>query len=395
MKALRHILNLTMLLTFMVMVVSGCLAFFLPFSIKITGLHLLTGFLFLWMIVTHLRNKFEGFKFCRHVLVFISLALTACGGVPTEVRVLRGSTMGTNYMLKCAATSEHSVHIDRDVQRILEQFDAELSNWNPDSWVSRFNRSESTAWQDTPESIVRILEQSKAIHALSGGAFDVTISPLIELWGFGADTYAGVPDQSEVEEQLKRVGMDRLELDLDGMRIRKMHPDLTINCSAIAKGTAVDLIAEYLSAQGIERYLIEIGGEVRTGVAESDPDSWTIGIRKPEAGFAQLQTALELRTAAMATSGDYLNFTEVDGVRYAHIIDPETGRPVPHGLHSVTVIAGTCATADALATACLVMGSTEALRLIEEMDDVEAYLVETGSDGSIQVLETSGLSAYE
>ena len=329
------------------------------------------------------------------MLALIFLALTACGEAPTELRELRGLTMGTNYMLKCAVTPGHSAHMDRDVQGILEQFDAELSNWNPDSWVSRFNRSESTTWQDAPESVLRILEHSKAIHALSGGAFDVTISPLIDLWGFGADTYTGVPEQAEVEAQLKRAGMDRLELDLVGMRIRKTHPDLTINCSAIAKGTAVDLIAEYLSAQGIERYLIEVGGEIRTAVPESDPDSWTVGIRKPTAGFAQLQTAVEWRTAAMATSGDYLNFTEVDGVRYAHIIDPATGRPVPHGLHSVTVIAESCATADALATACLVMGSSQALQLIEGMDGVEAYLVETGSDGSLQILKTSGLPAYE
>jgi thiamine biosynthesis lipoprotein len=303
--------------------------------------------------------------------------------------------MGTNYMLKCAVTPENSAGMDRDVQAILEQFDRELSNWNPDSWVSRFNRSESTGWQDAPESVIRILEQSKAIHALSLGAFDTTISPLIELWGFGAEAYRGTPSQAEIEAQLKRVGMARLELDLVGIRIRKTHPDLTINCSAIAKGTAVDLIADYLSGQGIERYLIEIGGEIRTSVPELDPDSWTVGIRKPEAGFAQLQTSLELRTAAMATSGDYLNFTEVDGVRYAHIIDPTNGRPVPYGLHSVTVIAENCATADALATACLVMGSQKALKLIERMDQIEAYLLQTGSDGSIQVLKTSGLSAYE
>ena len=223
----------------------------------------------------------------------------------------------------------------------------------------------------------------------------MTVSPLIELWGFGSENRAGLPDQTAIEEQLQSIGMDQLELDVSGLRIRKAHSRLRMNCSAIAKGYAVDLIAEYLSAQGIERYLIEIGGEIRTAVPESDPDSWTVGIRKPEAGFAQLQTALELRTAAMATSGDYLNFTEVDGVRYAHIIDPTNGRPVPYGLHSVTVIAENCATADALATACLVMGSTKALQLIEGMDKVEAYLLETDSTGSIQILKTSGLSAYE
>lgn len=337
----------------------------------------------------------DSFKIYCHVLGLISLALTACDQPPTEVRELRGLTMGTNYMLKYTVTAEDSAGIDRDVQAILEQFDRELSNWNPESWLSHFNGSESTGWQDAPESIIRILEQSKAIHALSVGAFDVTISPLIELWGFGAEARKAIPSQAKIDAQLKRVGMARMEVDVVGMRIRKKDPDLTINCSAIAKGAAVDLIAEYLSAQGIERYLIEIGGEIRTAVPESDPNSWTVGIRKPKAGFAQLQTALKLRTAAMATSGDYLNFTTVDGMRYAHIIDPTNGRPVPYGLHSVTVIAEDCATADALATACLVMGSTKALQLIEGMDKVEAYLLETDSTGSIQILKTSGLSAYE
>jgi thiamine biosynthesis lipoprotein len=133
---------------------------------------------------------------------------------------------------------------------------------------------------------MRILEQSKAIHALSGGAFDVTISLLIELWGFGVEEAKGIPEQAKIDTQLKKVGMDPLELASVGMRIRKMHSDLAINCSAIAKGTAVDVIAEYLSAQGIERYLIEIGGEIRTAVPEHDPDSWTAGIRKPKAGAA-------------------------------------------------------------------------------------------------------------
>lgn len=327
--------------------------------------------------------------------MFIALVLTACGETPLKLYVLRGTTMGTKYMLKCAVTADDSARIDRSVQEIFEQFDRDLSNWNPNSWVSRFNCSKFTGWQDAPESVVRILEQSKAIHALSGGAFDVTISPLIELWGFGTERSQGIPDQAKIDTQLKKVGMDRLELDLVGMRIRKMHPDLTINCSAIAKGTAVDMIAEYLNAQGIEHYLIEIGGEIRTAVPDFEPASWTVGIRKPKAGPTLLQTALELRTAAMATSGDYLNFTEVDDMRYAHIFDPASGRPVPYGLHSLTVIAENCATADALATACLVMGSQKALQLIEGMAMVDAYLVETDSVGNLQILKTSGLSAYE
>ncbi len=334
-------------------------------------------------------------KLCWLVLALTSFALVGFCEAPLQSCELRGQTMGTSYMIKCAVNAESHARIDRAIQTILEQFDAELSNWNPDSWVSQFNGCESIEWQDAPASVLRILEQSKVIHGLSRGAFDVTLSPLIELWGFGADTHTEIPEQAEIDVQLKRVGMERLELDSASMRVRKTHPHLTINCSAIAKGTAIDLIAEYLSAQGIERYLIEIGGEIRTAVPESDPVSWIVGIRKPRPGLAQLQTTLELRTAAMATSGDYMTFTEVDGVRYSHIIDPTTGRPVLHGLHSVTILAENCATADALATACLVMGSTQAMQLVEGMDGVEAYLVETDSEGCIHIFKTSGLSAYE
>ena len=124
---------------------------------------------------------------------------------------MRGETMGTRYLLKCAVSPERVLEIQADVDALLEQFDAELSNWNPDSWVSQFNQSESVEWQDAPESVLRMLEASKTVHALSGGAFDVTISPLIELWGFGSENRAGLPDQTAIEEQLQSIGMDQLE----------------------------------------------------------------------------------------------------------------------------------------------------------------------------------------
>jgi thiamine biosynthesis lipoprotein len=326
------------------------------------------------------------------VCALVALIVCGCRDTSPELQEMRGETMGTRYLLKCAVSPERVLEIQADVDALLEQFDAELSNWNPDSWVSQFNQSESVEWQDAPESVLRMLEASKTVHALSGGAFDVTISPLIELWGFGSENRAGLPDQTAIEEQLQSIGMDQLELDVSGLRIRKAHSRLRMNCSAIAKGYAVDLIAEYLSSQGIERYLVEIGGEIRVAQPESTEDRWTIGIRKPRAGQAQLQAKLALRNGAMATSGDYMNFTEVDGVRYSHIIDPVTGSPVQHQLHSVTVIAATCSTADALATACLVLGTDEGRRLIDAIEGVEAYFVETAEGGESQIHRTSGFS---
>jgi thiamine biosynthesis lipoprotein len=327
------------------------------------------------------------------VFALVALIVCGCGVTPSALQEIRGETMGTRYLFKCAVSPERVVEIQAHVEALLEQFDIELSNWNPDSWVSRFNQSESVQWQDAPRSVVRILEASKTIHTLSGGAFDVTLSPLIDLWGFGSKNRAGLPDQTEIEEQMQTIGMDQLELDVSGLRIRKAHSRLRINCSAIAKGYAVDLIAEYLSSQGIERYLVEIGGEIRAAQPESTEDHWTVGIRKPRAGQAQLQTKLALRNGAMATSGDYIKFTEADGVRYSHVIDPLTGSPVQHQLHSVTVIAATCSTADALATACLVLGAEAGRRLIDEIEGVEAYFVETADDGDIQIHRTSDFSS--
>jgi thiamine biosynthesis lipoprotein len=329
------------------------------------------------------------------VFALVSLIVCGCGDTPSALQEMRGETMGTRYLLKCAVSPERVVETQAHVEALLEQFDVELSNWNPDSWVSRFNQSESVEWQDAPESVVRILEASKTVHALSGGAFDVTVSPLIELWGFGSENRAGLPEPTAIKEQMQTIGMDQLELDVSGLRIRKAHSRLRMNCSAIAKGYAVDLIAEYLNSQGIERYLVEVGGEIRVAQLESTEDHWTVGIRKPRAGQAQLQAKLALRNGAMATSGDYMNVTEVDGVRYSHIIDPVTGSPVQHQLHSVTVIAATCSTADALATACLVLGTDAGRRLIDAIEGVEAYFVETAEGGESQIHRTGGFSDYQ
>lgn len=334
-------------------------------------------------------------QFSLLVFALVSLIVSGCRDTPSVLQEIRGETMGTRYLLKCAVSPERVVEIQAHVEALLEQFDVELSNWNPDSWVSRFNQSESVEWQDAPESVVRILEASKTVHALSGGAFDVTVSPLIELWGFGSENRAGLPEHTAIKEQMQTIGMDQLELDVSGLRVRKARARLRMNCSAIAKGYAVDLIAEYLSSQGIERYLVEVGGEIRAVQPESSEDHWTVGIRKPRAGQAQLQAKLALRNGAMATSGDYMNFTEVDGVRYSHIIDPETGSPVQHQLHSVTVIAATCSTADALATACLILGAEAGRRLIDEIEGVEAYFVETAKGGDSQIHRTSGFIDYQ
>jgi thiamine biosynthesis lipoprotein len=334
-------------------------------------------------------------QFSLLVCVLVSLIVCGCRDTPSVLHEIRGETMGTRYLLKCAVSPERVVEIQAHVEALLEEFDVELSNWNPDSWVSRFNQSASVQWQGAPESVVRILEASKTVHALSGGAFDVTVSPLIDLWGFGSENRGGLPDQTAIEERMQTIGMDKLELDVSGLRMRKAHPRLRINCSAIAKGYAVDLIAEYLSSQGIDRYLVEVGGEIRAAQPESTEDHWTVGIRKPKAGQAQLQAKLALRNGAMATSGDYINFTEVDGVRYSHIIDPVAGSPVQHQLHSVTVIAATCSTADALATACLVLGAEAGRRLIDKIEGVEAYFVGTADGGDIQIHRTSGFIDYQ
>ncbi|TNE82073.1 MAG: FAD:protein FMN transferase, partial [Gammaproteobacteria bacterium] len=228
--------------------------------------------------------------------------------------------------------------------------------------------------------MLRVIQVSREVFQLTGGAFDPTVAPLVNLWGFGPDPALDkVPPKSSINHQLARVGLNKLSVDDDAGNARRTR-EIQLDLSAVAKGYAVDVVADMLTARGLTNYLVEVGGELRISGHKAGQKSWRIAIESPEENRHEVQQALTPGDAGIATSGDYRNYFERDGKRYSHTIDPRTGYPVTHQLASVTVIAERTAYADAMATALMVMGQREALALAEK-NDLAVYLLVKEGDG--------------
>ena len=311
------------------------------------------------------------------------VALASCAQEPREI-VLTGPTMGTTWNLKVVPgpASAGPEEVRQLVSDALGEVDAAMSTYRPDSAVSRFNASTSTDWIAVPPPLAALVTESLRIGEASGGAFDITVSPLVKLWGFGGGARrTEPPTEAEIAEARARTGQEHLAARLDPPALRKDLPGLAIDLDGIAPGYAVDLVAGRLEAAGIDRYMIEIGGEVRVRGRNADGQAWRIGIERPEAGTRTVARVLHLDAGAISTSGDYRDYFEYARVRYSHTIDPRSGSPVRHGLASVTVIRPTATEADALATALAVLGPSEGYELAERMGWA-AYFVEHTPDGT-------------
>ena len=275
-----------------------------------------------------------------------------------------GQTMGTRYKVSLAAKAPSSQwptdtnHVRRLVNQKLDEINRQMSTYDPESEISRFNQSESNEWFPVSDETAFVVAFALEIGARTEGAFDPTIGPVVNVWGFGPGQQKEVvPSEQAILKALARIGYQKLEVRKDPPALRKSNPGIYLDLSAIAKGYAVDQVTELLKAQGFGGTLVEIGGEVRTTGSKPDLSPWRIAIEKSEHSPQPFQQVLELSDAALATSGDYYNFFVKDGIRYSHSIDPQTGRPVHHALAVVSVQADTCMEADALATALLVMGT--------------------------------------
>ncbi|MCB1700059.1 MAG: FAD:protein FMN transferase [Halioglobus sp.] len=246
------------------------------------------------------------------------------------------------------------------IEEVLENVNRAMSTYREDSEISRFNALEPDRWFPVSPDFYTILSAAMAIGWQSRGAYDVTVGPLVDLWGFGPDGPIGVPPSDDtVTDVLERVGQDHLRLDGDGQRVLKRSP-VEIDFSSIAKGYGVDSVAQWLSSQGIERYLVEVGGEMRLAGLNGRGEPWRIAIERPDSADRAVEQAIRLTDVGMATSGDYRNFFEIDGQRYSHSIDPRRGYPVAHDLVSVTVVHPSAMIADGWATALVVLGYEEA-----------------------------------
>ncbi len=300
-------------------------------------------------------------------------ALFACE--QESLLVISGPTMGTSYTVKVVGEHLHPGKLREQIESELRRINGLMSTYDENSELSRFNRSPvAHAFPVSPE-ILEVLKLSGEIFDHSGGAFDVTVGPLVNLWGFGPEPSRDVvPLDEEIDAARQRTGFGLLQMDDAGLlKTRNIYVDL----SAIAKGYAVDRLARILDAQDVENYLIEIGGELRARGINDQGSPWAIAIEVPDNLSRSVFRTLELRDMSMATSGDYRNYFEVDGARYSHTIDPRTGRPITHNIASVTVLSPSAAMADGYATAINVLGAEQGLALAQAQNLAVLVIIKT------------------
>ncbi len=314
---------------------------------------------------------------------------------PDVVR-LSGETMGTTFNITAIGEDLDEAALAASVEQALAEVNAKMSNWDPNSEVSTFSASTSTDPVAISDEFALVLAAANDVHEKTGGTFDVTLGPLIELWGFGPRKPEDpVPSDADIQAALNGVGQARLlTLDASAGTLAKSDPSVGINLSAIAKGYGIDAVAETLQDAGIEDYLVEIGGDLVTKGQNDQGEAWRIGIEKPEAGSQSVQLIVSLDDRGMASSGDYKNFFEQDGVRYSHIIDPTTGRPITHRTTSVTVLAENAMMADAWATAMLALGQEKGLELAEQ-HKLAVYFISRDVTGGDDAYITVHSSAFK
>ena len=317
----------------------------------------------------------------RYPVSFFSLLLLLilCSCDHRKEIVLSGRTMGTTYSVKVVAGFFQSTDgLQEKIDKRLEDINRSMSTYLPDSEISRFNRFAKAGEKfSVSEDFINVMQVAEKIHSISDGAWDGTIGPVVNLWGFGAEgPKAGVPGSGEIRAQLEKVGFHRIKR-VAGQYLIKTNPSVTLDFASIAKGYGVDQLADVIRSVGIEDFLVEIGGEVFASGSKADGQSWRIGINTPrkDASIKQVYRVAPLRDRALATSGDYRNFFEIDGIRYSHVIDPRNGYPVSNGVVSVSITADTCTFADGLATAIMVIGPEEGLALINRLDRVEGLII--------------------
>lgn len=288
-----------------------------------------------------------------------------------------GKTMGTTWSV--VLVPQDGVDTDglpQLLQQRLDHINHLMSTYDNSSEVSRFNQQQGTDWFSISDETAKVIELSLRISRLTGGAFDVSVGPLVDLWGFGPTERGDkIPDEDQIKQRMASIGYNRLELRCFPPAVKKQVGTLRIDLSAVAKGYAVDKLAEVLKAHGINNYLVEVGGELQVSGTRPDRTPWRIAVEKPLEGRREVETVIPLTETALATSGNYRNFYVVDGQHYAHTIDPVLGRPVRHKLASVTILDPSCARADALATALMVLGEEKGRQLVEEQGIAAYFLI--------------------
>src|SRR5690554_6717334 len=292
-------------------------------------------------------------------LIPIAFCLLGCHAGPSEI-VVSGPTMGTTYTVRIVSPhrSLTSYELRRLVEDELRAVDESMSGYREDSEISRFNATASTDWFDVSRELVRVLEVALEVGAESRGAFDVTVAPLVQLWGFGPDgnKAEATPTEREIADVRHSIGIEKLRVREEPPALRKTDSSIRVDLNGIAPGYAVDRIAARLDALELRRYMVDIGGEIRVRGRNKKNESWRIAVERPELAAGEVFAVLRLEDEAVATSGEYRNFVFRDGKRYSHTVDPRTGAPIAHSLESVVVVHPQAIYADAWATAYNVLG---------------------------------------
>jgi thiamine biosynthesis lipoprotein len=317
----------------------------------------------------------------KWLVAFASLLVLAGCEQPAEQVHLTGPTMGTTYNIKYIAAEgiPAAAELQKEVDRLLEEVNDQMSTYRKDSELSRFNQyKDSDAFEVSPQTAT-VVKEAIRLNKLTMGALDVTVGPLVNLWGFGPEARPEViPSDEELAERRANTGIEHLEVS--GNTLKKDIPNLYVDLSTIAKGWGVDVVADYIQSQGIMNYMVEVGGEMRVKGLNREGVPWRIAIEKPSVEERAIQEIIEPGDMAVATSGDYRNYFERDGIRYSHIINPETGKPINHKVVSVTVLDKSSMTADGLATGLMVMGEVKGMQVAQE-NNIPVLMIVKTEDG--------------
>lgn len=303
--------------------------------------------------------------------------------------VLNGQTMGTTYNV--TYLDLESRDFQAGIDSLLLVFNESLSTYISDSEISRFNRNDTLVY--TLPFMLPILEKSKEVFETTAGAFDPTVGPLVNIWGFGPGGPV-LKDSVDIARMVRSVGFEQIQFD--SARMTKADSLIYLDFSAIAKGYGADEIADFLEQRGIVNYLVEIGGDLVAKGVNDKGELWKLGVNRPEeeATASDIYSIIAVQDKGMATSGNYRNFYVQDSVMISHTISPETGYPVRHGLLSATVLAQDCMTADAYATAFMVMGTDAAIALDQQLEDIEVFLIYSDNQGGYKSYVSESLKPY-
>ncbi len=331
------------------------------------------------------------------VLLILPILFSSGCSIQKEV-MFSGKTMGTTYHITViTGYFKRLSGLKEKIDGRLEEINQSMSTYRKDSEISRFN-----AWrqigQEFPvsEDFYRVMSVAQNIYELTGGAWDGTIKPLVELWGFGSSNQKQrIPSKAEIQAVLPDIGFNHIEIGAGRFLVKK-NAAATLDLASIAKGYAVDQIAALIQTEGVDNFLVEIGGEVFASGLRKDGQQWRLGINMPRqnAPFDQVYKVVNLSGKGFATSGDYRIFFEKDGKRFSHILDPKNGYPIANRVVSVSILAGTCTLADGLATAIMVLGADKGLALVNQLVGIECLIVVQDLDGALKDYVSTGFKAY-